>query len=99
MSTEELKAVFDKHEHEYIKFDSIAVKRSNRPDLHAFLLLDQLVPSDGREDIIGAAEHDEFFLSVSPEELAAVATEEQIVELIRCGLRYDTHYDSLAFFA
>jgi hypothetical protein len=36
-----------------------------RPDLHAFLLLDRLVPGD--HDMITAATHDEFFLGVSPE--------------------------------
>jgi hypothetical protein len=64
--------------------------------LHAFNLLDKLVP--GTRDMISAAEHDEIWLEVSPEELAKVATEEQIIDLIRCGVRYERGADSLALF-
>ncbi len=48
--------------------------------------------------MVSAAEHDEILLDVDLEELAKVATEEQIVELIRCGVRYDSSTDSLAMF-
>jgi hypothetical protein len=87
---------YEKHGDEYLKFDLVQNKTSRRPDLHAFNLLDRLVP--GKRDMIRAAEHDEIWLDVSPEELAKVATEEQIIELIRCGVRYDASTDSLALF-
>lgn len=86
-------------EEEFLQFGRIPEERrlSNRADLHAFLLLDQLVPGTG--DMVSAAEHDEFFLDVSPDELAKVATEEQITDLIRCGVRYHMEFDCLAMFA
>jgi len=87
---------YDKHNDELLKFDLVQNKTSNRPDLHAFNLIDRLVP--GKGDIVSAAEHDEIWLDVSPEDLAKVATEEQIIELIRCGVRYDRETDSLALF-
>ena len=87
---------YEKHDDEYLKFDLVQNKTSRRPDLHAFNLLDRLVP--GEDDIVNAAEHDEIYLSVSPDELAKVATEEQIIELIRCGVRYDGNTGSLALF-
>lgn len=51
-----LKTEFAKHADcaEYLKFDRVEPKLSRRPDLHAFLLLDRLVP--GIRDIIGCAE-------------------------------------------
>lgn len=95
MKIEEL---FEKYEYEYMRFESIAADKrtSNRPDLHAFNLLDKIIPGDC--DIVSAASHDEFWLEISPDELTKAATEEQILELIRCGVRLDTSTDSLAMF-
>lgn len=87
---------YEKHESEFLKFEKVENKTSQRRDLHAFMLLDRLVP--GEKDIVGCAEHDEIWLEVDPEELAKVATEEQIIELIRCGVRYDEDTESLAMF-
>lgn len=94
MNLDEMQALFDEYEG-YGKFELIEKKRSTRPDLHAFLLLDELVP--GTIDMISAAEHDEFFLDVTPESLAAVVTPDQVIELRRCGVRYSD--DSLCMFA
>lgn len=91
-----IKEICDKHEDEFLKFEHVQNKLSNRPDLHAFLLLDKLVP--GNSDMVCSAEHDQIWLDVTPEELAAVATEEQIIELCRCGMVYDDELDSLFFF-
>ena len=78
------------------KFSGIENKRSERPDIHAFLLLDELVP--GTRDMISAAEHDEFYLDVGVEELVKVITEEQVIELRRCGVHW-SEYDCLVMFA
>lgn len=88
--------LYEKYEAEYLEFDRVQNKTSGRRDIHAFNLLDKLVPGTG--DIVSCAEHDEIWLEVSPEALAVVATEDQIVELIRCGVRYDSQTDSLAMF-
>jgi hypothetical protein len=94
MSIEE---VFEKYEDEYLEFDKIKNKLSNRYDVHAFIMLDKLVP--GTQDMISASEHDEYYLSIDIEELGRVATEEQIRDLIRCCVRYDSDYDCLCLFA
>ena len=95
---ENLEQAFDAASDEYIKFERIENPLHRRPDICGFLKLDQLVPGKPR-DMVCAAEHDEFFLDVDPEELAKVATQEDIVYLHRCGIRYDTGTDSLAMFA
>lgn len=69
--------------------------RSKRGDMHAFMLLDELLP-DEVGDMVVAAEHDEIFLGIDPGELAKVITEAQIIELICCGVRYSD--DSLCMF-
>jgi len=93
MSVQEL---FEKYEDEYLEFHRIENKRSNRPDLHAFLLLDELFPSD--QDIICSAEHDQFWLDVPEEEIEKIP-EDKIIELVRCGVGYDEDIESLSMFA
>lgn len=88
---------FEKHNDEFCKFENVLNKFSNRPDLHAFILLDSLVP--GKSDIISASEHDEFYLDIDIQKLEKVITEEQVIDLIRCGIRYDTGYACLSMFA
>lgn len=87
---------YEKHEGEYLEFDRVQNKTSRRRDVHAFNLLDKLVT--GNRTIVCAASHDEIWLDVDAQDLAAVATEDQIVELIRCGVRYDFETDNLAMF-
>jgi len=98
MSVEQLKATFDKYDDEYIQFQNVANKRSRRPDMHAFIVLDELLPGDGKGDLISAAEHDQFFLDIEPEALARVATEEIILDLVRCGVSFDEETESLFLF-
>ncbi len=98
MTVEELVSILNGDEddgEEYIKFERVSNKRSSRPDLHAFLLLDELIPGD--RDMVCAAEHDEIYLDVDLDELAAVITKEQAIELVRCGVRESN--DGLAMFA
>lgn len=94
MTREELNELFEKHsDNEYLEFNRVENPRSKRPDLHAFLLLDELVPGEG--DLVSAAEHDEYFIHVDIDELCAVITEAQVVELLRCGLSYDDYTESI----
>lgn len=97
----DVQSIFEKYNDVYLDFEDIAEKFSQRPDLHAFILLDRLVPGRGgkRDDMVSAAEHDEIWLDVEPDALARLATEEQIRDLVRCGVRYDEETDSLAMFA
>lgn len=90
MTTEEIIALFEKHDDLYLEGLGEAGRElgpTKRQDLNAFLLLERLLPGEG--DMISAAEHDEFFLDVDLEELAKVATEEDVKTLIRCGVCLD----------
>jgi len=96
MTVDDLQELFEKHDDEYGEFDRVSPKRSGRHDLHAFLLLDELLP--GTDRIVSAAEHDEIFLSVDLEDLAKSSiTEAQVIELIRCRVRMSS-FDSLCMF-
>lgn len=72
--------VFEKHDHEFLKFSRVENKFSQRPDMHAFILLDRFFP--GTQDMIQCAEHDEYFLAHFD---FAELTEAQIIDLIRAG--------------
>lgn len=80
---------FEEFEDDFLKFDEIPEDQrpSNRPDLCAFLLLDKLCPSDIKMDMVSAAEHDEIYLAVSIEDLVDKVTKEDILYLVRCGVR------------
>lgn len=82
--------------HEYQEFGRVQNKRSSRPDLHAFLLLNELIPSD--HNIVAAAEHDEIYLAIGLDVLAERISAEQALELRRCGVRYHRGGDCLAMF-
>lgn len=93
---ENIKAVFEQFDDDFLKFDRVEKKLSNRPDLHAFLLLDRLLPGD--RDMVSAAEHDEIFLDVELDDLAKTGiTEEQVRDLVRCGVRI-SDFDGLCLF-
>lgn len=96
MTLEELQAAFDL-EDDFLKFEEVENPRSKRPDLHAFLLLDELVPGDS--DMVAAAEHDQIYLDADAEKLAAVVSLDQIRELRRCGVMFDSETDGLSMFA
>jgi len=81
---------------EFLKFDRTKAPRSGRPDLHAFLMLDEMMP--GKRDLISASEHDEFYLDIDCDAFAELATDDQIRDLHRCGIRYDEELDSLCMF-
>jgi len=94
----DIKALFEKYGDEFLKFDRIEHKLSRRRDLHAFLLLDALLP-DGRV-MISAAEHDIFYLDIDVEALSKTSiTEELVRDLHRCGVRYEREFDCLAMFS
>jgi hypothetical protein len=85
MTQREIRDLFEEFSHEYLKFNRIKVPMSKRPDLHAFLMLDKLVPRD--RDMIAGAEHDEIHLDIELSELTPVVTVEEVIDLIRCGIR------------
>ena len=68
---------------EYLKYDRIENMRHPRRDIAAFLLLSELVPSDGT--IIEGADHDIIYLTDITTLCDAGITEEQVIELVRLG--------------
>lgn len=95
----DLQHLFDKHsDSEYMEFERVQNKLSTRPDLHGFFLLDILIKNENNQDMISAAEHDEIWLNIDLTNLAEIATEQQIIDLIRCGVRLDTRREGLCMF-
>lgn len=95
-----------------LHFGRVRDKRTSRADLHALILLDELAPSDG--DIIARTKTETvyigkeqtlptivstIYLNVDPYVLAAVATPEQVEDLVRCGVDYDEETRSLVLYA
>lgn len=97
MTPKTLSERFEKFEDEFVHFERVENKMSSRPDLHAFLLLDKLQP--GTRDMISSSEHDEVWLDIDCNKLAAVITDDQVLELVRCGIRHDGVFDSLCMFS
>ncbi len=89
MTQKHLIALFDKHNEEFLEFERVENKLSKRHDVHAIILLDKLCPSG--MDMICGARHDLIFFSPELKDLARVITEEQVLELIRSGVRLDGH--------
>lgn len=104
MTVEEMHAFMDRitdsfgDECEFLKFDRIKNPRHPRPDICAFLMLHDAVDEPnprakgGYGDMVSGAEHDVIFLRTNAEKLAAVATEELLRDLVRCGVRLSDEY-------
>ncbi|MCK5614645.1 hypothetical protein KAR91_72945 [Candidatus Pacearchaeota archaeon] len=81
---------------EFRDFDKVENKRAGRADLHAFILLDELFPGAG--DIICACDYEEYYLNIREDQIEQL-TDDQILELVRCGVIHDDEHDSLRLFA
>lgn len=95
---ERFETITDQIDGDYLKFERVEKKLSERPDIHALILLDSLQPKTGC-DLISAAEHDIFYLDIDADALNEVITDDQIRELARCGVHYNSDGDCLAMFA
>lgn len=98
MTIDQLYAFFDAHGDEYLNFnDFTGDKPSNRRDLCAMIILDRLLtlPANRSGNMVVHAEHDEFWLDIELVALAKVATEELLLNLIRCGVGISE--DALSF--
>lgn len=95
MTSNEIYEMFEKHNDDYLRFEKVKNKHSNRPDLHAFILLDKLFPSDNEQDIVSASTHNLIYLNIEWELLSKKLTEEIIHELVCCGISFNRNYGSL----
>lgn len=96
MTRDELIELFEANDGEFLQFERIDNPLHKRPDLCAFLRLDELVP--GNRDMVSAAEHDEIYLEIDLDKLADVATADDVIYLQRCGIRLDDYNGGLAMF-
>ena len=94
----EIKDKFEAVDDDYLKFERIKNKKATRPDVHAFILLEELFPSERNMDLIDSAEHDIYYFSIEGEQLDKL-TDEHILELTRCGIHYDEEFDCLCSYA
>lgn len=97
MTADDVRELFEKHNEEYLEDERIQNPVTQRSDLNAFLRLNQICP-ESTSHIVNAAEHDEIFLEPSLEDLAeANITEDDVIYLIRCGVRL-SDFDGLSMF-
>lgn len=101
MNIEEMIVLFNQDEPSIFDFEKADGKLHERKDLCAFLLLDKLCPVKKGDDtdMVAAAEHDQIYLEVEPEDLAKAATRDDILLLKKCGVFYDDEIGSLSMFA
>ncbi len=97
MTIYDLRDLFVKHDAEYLQFDRVENPMHRCRDLCILLMLDKLVAYEGTK-FIADADHEIIYLGVSLEQVAAVATEEDIITLVRCGLMIDTDQDCFSMF-
>jgi hypothetical protein len=83
----DLREAFESYNDEFLKFENIETPLHRRPDICAFLMLDAMLPGPSR-DMVCSAEHDVIWLDIDCEKLAEVIKEYQILNLVRCGVRY-----------
>jgi hypothetical protein len=83
---------------EYIAFDRVKNPPHPCPDVSAFILLNKLAPLDPGRDAVSWAEHDEIGLAFDPEVVAKAATDEDVLTLKRCGVRYDDDSEMFKMF-
>jgi hypothetical protein len=101
MTKEELIEAFEEAEAEdngLFRFERIEYKRSQRPDIHAIKLLDELVPFDEAHgnDLICEVGSNRIWFGPSLEELAKLLTKELVMELHRCSVFVDGCEEKLA---
>lgn len=78
-----------------LAFDAIADKRHPRPDLCAMLYLHERVGGEGRMCMAGVGE---IWLDCGPKQLRKL-TSDDVLYLVRCGVRFDEDAEALAMFA
>ena len=84
--------LFRAHYKEFGEFGRVENKLDSRMDLHALVLLAKLFPSEKR--IISEFGLSWFCIGVTPKQVESL-TSEQVLELVRCGVRYDDNNGDL----
>ena len=82
-----LKELFEKYIDEFDNFNHVLHKFSNRPKVHALILLDRLVKGSG--SLISTVEGYTISFNIPDEDLLKVSSERDVCDLCRCGVFYD----------
>lgn len=77
-------------------FSKVSKKRSPYRDLHALMLLSELLPGTGK--VLGGSDHETVYLSFDVHELVPLLTPEIVYELKHCGVLYDEDNEALMMF-
>lgn len=99
ISKDDLDELFEEYNDEYLEFHLVTERLHSRRDIHAFLLFDKIMNLEEERPIIGCARHDEVFLDVDVDKFCDAATKENVIDLIRCGVRYDESHECFCMFA
>lgn len=92
------KDMFEKYNDQFTNFENVLDKFSNCPDVHAFILLDKLVPTECHKTIISASKNGIIYIAIDIQKMQEVISESQVIDLIRCGVMYDSDFDCLSMF-
>lgn len=93
MNIKELEKFFEKFtEDEFLLFEKVENKRSRFPEIHAILLLEERFPPNKKDEFnpnaISCIQFPEIALTFIPHNKMKL-TENDIIELIRCGISYN----------
>lgn len=91
-----LKELWKKYGNDAGDFDKVENKLSQRSDVHAIMFLDKLFP--GTNDMFWCGADDQIFFKIRLDQFAQTATEEQFLELIRCGINLDWDCNCFSLF-
>lgn len=97
----DVKELFEKHNEEFLKFDRIEEPLVDAPDLCAMLYMTNFLTTEQCEchhNIILYSEHDEIFFSIDVDYFSEIASEFDVIYLIRCGVRYSENFSSFCMF-
>lgn len=83
---DKVQEVFESFNNDYLHDKEIINKKSNRSDLCAFMILDELFPAN--TDIVCGANHDIIYLELDEDQICTL-TDEVIHDLVRCGVSID----------
>lgn len=92
MTIEEL---FEKHQDEFLQYERDSSLKCEPRDITLFNMLSDLAAGGG---LIAGALHEEIFFSVDLNDFVRFFSEEEVVRMIRCGLRYDSERECLCMF-
>lgn len=94
MTYDELENFFQIHHNQFLKSENIKNRKHSRPDLCAFLIFDEIQSrieeSKSSDNIVTHAEHEIIYLDINPENILSVITESDILDLIRCGVCFNS---------